>query len=182
MCAGRRLRWRACCPRCSLEPGRIACMLAGAIIHRRDGAWRASYTALLGRTPFTATATTAAANAWALPVHRGPFSCLRRSCGDVTMVFVFVAVVSHSSYKSKKFMPAASPCSRVPNGTLSTSQAMRATCKCTCVDDDVAAVAVAVAVVFHGGRVGAGATCGQWAGGRVWGQRGQSGRSRCSLQ
>ena len=123
-------------PRCSLAPGRIACRLAGAIIHCPDGAWLAPATlALLGRTPFTATATTAAANAWALPVHRGSFiSCLRRSCGDVTMVFVFVAVVSHSSYKSKNLCRLPVPCSRVPNRTLSSSQAMRVTCKCIYAD------------------------------------------------
>ena len=44
--------------------------------------------------------------------------CLRRSCGDVTMVFVFVAAVSHGSYKSKNFMPGGgkpNPIGLVPN-------------------------------------------------------------------
>ena len=166
MCAGRRLRWRACCPRCSLTPGRIACTLAGAIIHRRDGAWLGPHY-FSDRTPFTATATTAAADAWALPVHRGSFSCLRSSFGDVTMVFVF-AGMSHSSYKSKKFMRGEpNPIALCPTA-LSTSQAMRATCKCTCVDDYVAAVAV----VFHGGnRCGVQAMV-RWQG---WGQQGLAG-------
>ena len=98
--------------------------------------------------------------------------CLRRSYGYVTMVFVFVAGMSHSSYKSK-ILCGVNPISisRVPNRTLSSSQAMRATCRCTCADADGAVVAE----VFHRGRVDVGATCGQWAGGGVWGEQGQSG-------
>ena len=174
MCAGRRLRWRVCCPRCSLAPGRIACMLAGAIIHRRDGAW------LVGHT----TSRTALLSPLRLPLRpqtlghcrcTEPFiNCLRRSCGDVTMVFVFVVGMSHSSYKSKNFMRGGgepNPISLVLNCTLSTRQAVRATCKCTCAYADGAVVAV----VFHRGRVVVGTRRGQGAGGRGGGSRGRAG-------
>ena len=104
----------------------------------------------------------------------GPIDCcLRRSCGDVTMVFVFVAAVSHSSYKSKNFMPGGrNPIPSAlcqthvivePSGNWGNVQMHRA-------DADGAVVAR----VFHDGTVAVGATFLQWAGGRDGGRDGGS--------